>query len=128
MHSERAQICFDLHVVVDSLEEGGREDGAEKSRVIGTTKKGAWHRDSRWRITAYNVQALDLAIQMRSLGKASCSGCCSATTMNMVSACGREDFETSKRTTGNYTQLASVVIASTKRLPNSGFVSPQISA
>ncbi|KAL8795241.1 MAG: hypothetical protein Q9195_002252 [Heterodermia aff. obscurata] len=38
--SERAQICFDLHVVVDGLEEGGREDGAEKGRVIGTTKKG----------------------------------------------------------------------------------------
>lgn len=40
IHSERAQICFDLHVVVDGLEEGGREDGAEKGRVIGTTKKG----------------------------------------------------------------------------------------
>ena len=40
IYSERAQICFDLHVVVDGLEEGGREDGAEKGRVIGTTKKG----------------------------------------------------------------------------------------
>ena len=39
-YSERAQICFDLHVVVDGLEEGGREDGTEKGRVIGTTKKG----------------------------------------------------------------------------------------
>lgn len=39
-YSERAQICFDLHVVVDGLEEGGREDGIEKRRVIGTTKKG----------------------------------------------------------------------------------------
>ena len=38
--SERAQICFDLHVVVDGLEEGGRENGTEKGRVIGTTKKG----------------------------------------------------------------------------------------
>ena len=39
-YSERAQICFDLHVVVDGLEEGGREVGTEKGRVIGTTKKG----------------------------------------------------------------------------------------
>lgn len=38
--SDRAQICFDLHVVVDGLEEGGRGDATQRGRVIGTTKKG----------------------------------------------------------------------------------------
>ena len=38
--SDRAQVCFDLHVVVDGLEEGGRGDPTQKGRVIGTTKKG----------------------------------------------------------------------------------------
>ena len=38
--SDRAQICFDLHVVVDGLEEGGRGDATQNGRVLGTTKKG----------------------------------------------------------------------------------------
>lgn len=38
--SERAQICFDLHVIVDGLEEGGRRDDAKRGKMIGTTKKG----------------------------------------------------------------------------------------
>jgi adenylosuccinate synthase len=33
--SDRAQICFDLHVTVDGLEEKG-----SGGRAIGTTKKG----------------------------------------------------------------------------------------
>lgn len=40
LYSDRAQICFDLHVVVDGLEEGSREHDAGRGRVIGTTKKG----------------------------------------------------------------------------------------
>lgn len=38
--SERAHICFDLHVTVDGLEELGRGGANSGGKAIGTTKKG----------------------------------------------------------------------------------------